>query len=98
MHRIFDRDTMMKRLDHFVHEDDARTFRIIEQQDCQPVIDHVQTLKSLNVGERQTGDFRYVGSIPMTWFHELNRRGVLRDQKALQRFFLNNSRLMFQKL
>lgn len=99
MEVLFDRDDAMGTVTYFTAPKDQKTFTLHEQQECQPIIDHVRTLKSMNAGAKQTGGIRYVGSIPMTWLQEQEVKDVLRsgDMELLNRWFLTHSKLMFQR-
>ena len=39
--------------------------------------------REYNADHGKWGEFRKVGSIPMTLYHEWKRQGILKDQKAL---------------
>lgn len=96
MEMLFDRDDRTRNVQTFHYLDDTDRFVIQDTQDAEPIVEHVAALRS--AGSQPTKSFlRYVGSIPLNVHQEMQLNGMIHDQPALRRWFLENNKLMYQK-
>jgi hypothetical protein len=57
---------------------------ISKEQDFAPIIE--QNKREFNDAPERFGEWSKVGSIPLSLYYELERKGILKDQKALAKW------------
>jgi hypothetical protein len=81
----------------FWHEDEDGNVTIQTSQDVSDVIE-ANRLQFNQVDERANwkGDLHKIGSIPMSIYYDLKRRGILDDQAALKRWLNDPDNRLFR--
>ena len=81
----------------FWHEDEDGNVTIQTSQDVSDVIE-ANKLQFNQVDERANwkGDLHKIGSIPMSIYYDLKRRGILDDQAALKRWLNDPDNRLFR--
>jgi hypothetical protein len=94
---LFDEDPIAGVRRIFHPSADGETFTIETQQDVSDLID-LNKAKFNQFDERTPwrGDLHQVGSIPMSLYFDLKKKGILDDQKALRKWWNDRDNAAFR--
>lgn len=93
--RLLSHDPITGKATYFEPSPDGDSFQIITSEDQEPTLDANQRSR-IDAGDDWHGDVHKVASLPMSVYWDLQKKGILNDERAFRRWLNDKDNQVFR--